>query len=97
MLDKEVNEYRCPYDDCSEYLKKNKIRTAKDPLPHHKRRYHNDRDLAIYKLAIDAYNKGERISYGFEYNLNVLNLLKAFKNRAAQISYVAFVAVSDPI
>ena len=37
------------------------------------------------------------IPYGFEYNLNVLNLLKAFTNRAAQISYVAFVAVSDPI
>lgn len=63
VLDKEVHEYRCSYDSCSEYLKKNKIRTAKDPLTHHKRRYHNDRDLAIYKLAIDAYNKGERISY----------------------------------
>ena len=27
------------------------------------------------------------IPYGFEYNLNVLNLLKAFTNRAALISY----------
>lgn len=97
MLDKEVNEYRCPYDDCSEYLKKNKIRTAKDPLTHHKRRYHNDRDLAIYKLAIDAYNKGERISYGFEYNLNVLNLLKAFTNRAAQISYCENILLFMPV
>lgn len=92
MLDKEVNEYRCPYDDCSEYLKKNKIRTAKDPLTHHKRRYHNDRDLAIYKLAIDAYNKGERISYR-----EVVLMISYLIEGANIVRDVAFVAVSDPI
>lgn len=62
-LDEEISEYKCQFDSCSDYLKKNKIRTDKDIVTHHKRRYHNERDLMIYKIAIEAYNNGERISY----------------------------------
>lgn len=37
------------------------------------------------------------IPYGFEYNLNVLNLLKAFTNRAALISYCENVLLFMPV
>lgn len=60
----EKNEYSLSYDDCSEYLKKSKIRTKNDVVTHHMARPNNDRDLEIYKLAIEAYwDNGKRISY----------------------------------
>lgn len=37
------------------------------------------------------------IPYGFEYNLNVLNLLKAFTNRAALISYCENILLFMPV
>lgn len=60
----ENNTYRLNYDACSDYLKKNKIRTKNDVLTHHIARPNNLRDVQIYELAIQAYNDGgKRISY----------------------------------
>lgn len=60
----ENNRYSLSYEDCSDYLKKNKIRTKNDVVTHHVARPNNERDLKIYKLAIEAYqNGGKRISY----------------------------------
>lgn len=60
----ENNNYSLSYDKCSDYLKKSKIRTKNDVVTHHVARYNNERDLKIYKMAIEAYqNNGEKISY----------------------------------
>lgn len=60
----ENNVYRQTYDECSDYLKKNKIRMPQDVVTHHIARPNNERDLQIYGMAIDAYNNGgNRISY----------------------------------
>jgi len=56
------NEY-LPYDRVSSYVKKNRIRTKNDVLTHHVVRPNNERDVEIYKLTIEAWNKGERIKY----------------------------------
>lgn len=45
------------------YLKENNIRTEEDVVTHHIARPNNDRDVTIYGMAIDAYNRGEKISY----------------------------------
>ena len=61
----EENDVYCQtYDECSDYLKKNKIRTPQDVVTHHIARPNNNRDVQIYGMAIDAYNNdGNRISY----------------------------------
>lgn len=59
----ENDAYRLTYDQCSAYLKENNIRTEEDVVTHHIARPNNDRDVTIYGMAIDAYNRGEKISY----------------------------------
>lgn len=59
----ENDAYRLTYDQCSAYLKENNIRTEEDVVTHHIARPNNDRDVIIYGMAIDAYNRGEKISY----------------------------------
>ena len=61
----ENNSYRLEYDDCSDYLKKNKIRTRNDVVTHHIARPNNPRDVQIYEMAIDAYcnHDGARLMY----------------------------------
>jgi DNA (cytosine-5)-methyltransferase 1 len=60
----ESDAYRQTYDECSDYLKKNKIRMPQDVVTHHIARPNNDRDVQIYGMVIDAYNNGgNRISY----------------------------------
>ncbi|RAL26175.1 DNA cytosine methyltransferase [Thermoflavimicrobium daqui] len=44
----------------SEYLKKYKIRSDKDPLIQHITRPHNDRDREIYYYVIDVWNREKR-------------------------------------
>ena len=59
----ENNNYSMIYEQCSEYLKENNIRTPDDVVTHHMARPNNDRDVTIYGMAIDAYERGEKISY----------------------------------
>ncbi|WP_027406890.1 DNA cytosine methyltransferase [Anaerovibrio sp. RM50] len=59
----ENDEYCLDYDQCSEYLRHNNIRTPDDVVTHHIARPNNDRDVVIYGMVIDAYARGEKISY----------------------------------
>lgn len=59
----ENNQYCLGYGQCSEYLRANKIRTPEDVVTHHIARQNNERDVAIYKIAIDAYARGKKVSY----------------------------------
>ena len=60
----ENNTYALDYEDCSDYLKENGIRTPEDVVTHHMARPNCDRDVQIYGMAIDAWNDGEqRLSY----------------------------------
>jgi len=57
----QVQEYRAGPNN---YLKESEIRPEKqDILLHHVARPHCERDLQIYKLAIEAMNEGRRIKY----------------------------------
>jgi len=56
-----VKEYLTPP---TKYLKNSGIRTDKDILIQHEARFHNERDLEIYRLAVDKWETGEiRIKY----------------------------------
>lgn len=59
------NEYCLDYKECSDYLKRNKIRTKNDVVTHHIARPNNPRDVEIYEMAIDAYcnHDGARLMY----------------------------------
>lgn len=59
----ENNQYRLDYKQCSEYLRNNSIRTPEDIVTQHIARPNNERDIAIYGMAIDAYLRGEKIRY----------------------------------
>lgn len=60
----ENNTYSVSYDDCSDYLKKSGIRGPDDVVTHHIARPNCERDIQIYGMAIDAWNKNEkRLSY----------------------------------
>lgn len=60
----ENNAYAVDYEECSDYLKKNGIRTQDDVVTHHIARPNCERDVKIYGMAIDAWNDGEqRLSY----------------------------------
>ncbi len=61
---KENNAYAVGYEECSDYLKENGIRTPDDVVTHHIARPNCERDVQIYGMAIDAWNDGEqRLSY----------------------------------
>ncbi len=75
----ENNRYKSSYDDCSDYVKKNKIRTEDDLVTHHIARTNNDRDIQIYKMAIEAYtDSGKRIMYD-----QLPDILKTHKNQSS--------------
>lgn len=52
-----------PFNQASTYVKRNNIRTRNDVLTHHVVRPNNPRDVEIYRLAIQAWNNGERLKY----------------------------------
>jgi DNA (cytosine-5)-methyltransferase 1 len=54
------NKYDLPHNH---YLKRNHIRNGKDFITQHKARPHNDRDLEIYKIAIEKFEDKERLKY----------------------------------
>ena len=66
------------YDnDTNEYLEKSAIRNGSDFVTQHVARPHNDRDLEIYKIAIDKWlNDKERLRYG-----DLPDRLKTHKNQ----------------
>lgn len=76
----ENNSYKLEFDECSEFLKRNKIRTEFDIVTHHVARANNPIDVQIYKLAIEAYNNenGKKISYD-----KLPDYLKTHKNQTA--------------
>ena len=55
----------CPYNKYdlpnNHYLKRNHIRNGKEFITQHKARPHNDRDLEIYKIAIEKFENKERV------------------------------------
>ncbi len=55
---KRIHKY---YADTNEYLDNNEIRNGVDFVSQHITRPHNERDLMIYKLAIDYLEQGERL------------------------------------
>lgn len=63
--------------DTNEYLEKSAIRNGTDFVTQHVARTHNDRDLEIYKIAIDKWLNGkERLKYG-----DLPERLKTHKNQ----------------
>ena len=63
----------------NQYLKKSSIRKENDVLTLHNARPHNQRDLKIYKFAIDLWNKDKtRLKYS-----NLPQNLKTHKNEAS--------------
>ena len=63
--------------DTNEYLEKSAIRNGADFVTQHVARPHNDRDLEIYKIAIDKWlNNRERLKYG-----DLPERLKTHKNQ----------------
>ncbi|WP_300393335.1 DNA cytosine methyltransferase [uncultured Psychrobacter sp.] len=63
--------------DTNEYLEKSAIRNGADFVTQHVARTHNDRDLEIYKIAIDKWLNGkERLKYG-----DLPERLKTHKNQ----------------
>lgn len=87
---RERNEYSLPYDQCSEYLRANNIRTPDDILTHHISRYNNERDVAIYKIVIDAYLRGEKIHYN-----QLPDELKTHKNQTSFIDRFKVIEGND--
>jgi DNA (cytosine-5)-methyltransferase 1 len=57
---KDVTKYK---NATTEYLEQNQIRNGVDFVTQHIARPHNERDLAIYKIAVKKLRKGERLRY----------------------------------
>lgn len=79
-----------PYQtETTEYLDKFQLRNGVDFVTQHIARPHNDRDLAIYKIAIDKWlNKSERLKYP--------DLPKKLKTHKNESSFVDRFKVVDP-
>ncbi|MGO1653083.1 DNA cytosine methyltransferase [Senegalia sp. (in: firmicutes)] len=77
----------------TEALLNTKIRDKKDLLTHHISRPNNDRDLKIYKIAVESWNeKNERLKYSdLPYELithkNTKSFLDRFKVVAGNLNY----------
>lgn len=73
---KDVSEYRS--SKYSDYLRTMKLRSDDDVLTLHKARPNKDRDIEIYRKAIEAWNdgKGSRLNYN-----SLPEELKTHKNR----------------
>ena len=73
----EMRDY-CMNHYCK-YVKENGIRTADDVLTHHKSRPHIERDIMIYKKAIELWNDGhQRLNYN-----HLPDELKTHRNRSS--------------
>lgn len=67
---------RYPSDKYSKYLRETGIRTPEDILTLHESRPNKERDIEIYKRAIEEWNKGNRLNYN-----DLPEELKTHKNR----------------
>lgn len=63
------------YKNSNEYLKETELRNGVDFVTQHITRPNNERDLAIYKIAVKKLKKGERLKYN-----DLPDLLKTHKN-----------------
>ena len=77
--------------DTNEYLEKSQIRNGADFVTQHVARSHNDRDLEIYKIAIDKWlNNKERLKYG-----DLPERLKTHKNQSSFIDRFKVVDINS--
>ncbi len=77
--------------DTNEYLEKSAIRNGADFVTQHVARTHNDRDLEIYKIAIDKWLNGkERLRYG-----DLPERLKTHKNQSSFIDRFKVVDINS--
>lgn len=68
--------------ETTDYLEKFELRNGFDFVSQHIARPHNERDLAIYKIAIQKLQKGERLKYpDLPTNLKTHNNQKSFLDR----------------
>ncbi|WP_339917132.1 DNA cytosine methyltransferase [Yeosuana marina] len=68
--------------DTNEYLKKFDLRNGVDFVTQHIARPHNNRDLEIYKIAINKFEKGKRLKYpDLPERLKTHNNQKSFVDR----------------
>ena len=75
--------------ETTEYLEKHQLRNGVDFVTQHIARPHNDRDLAIYKIAIKKWlNKSERLKYP--------DLPKKLKTHKNETAFVDRFKVVDP-
>lgn len=78
---KRIQQYS---SDINEYLKKTEIRNGSTFVSQHITRPHNEKDLNIYKLAIEKYYQGEKIRNdqipeGIRTQKNITDFLDRFK------------------
>lgn len=71
-----ASEY--PSAEMSEYLRSNGLRTEEDILTHHTARPNKDRDISIYKRAIELWKEHQRLNYN-----DLPDELKTHRNRTA--------------
>jgi len=83
------SEYRTA--EISDYLKKTGIRTTEDVLTLHASRPNKDRDIAIYKRAIELWKEGKRLNYN-----ELPDELKTHKNRTSFLDRFKVVEGHDP-
>lgn len=57
------NEYSVDYANASAYVREHHIREEGDILTHHTARPNTERDVKIYRLAIEAWQSGRRLKY----------------------------------
>ena len=84
-----ASEYRTV--EMSEYLKKTGIRTTEDVLTLHISRPNKERDIAIYKRAIELWQEGKRLNYN-----DLPDELKTHKNRSSFLDRFKVVEGSEP-
>lgn len=74
-----ITDYQC---EASEYLKRFDLRNGVNFVTQHIARPHNENDLAIYKIAVQKLNEGERLKYpDIPKNLKTHSNQKSFLDR----------------
>lgn len=77
--EKPITKYK---KDITEYLERFELRNGVDFVTQHIARPHNERDLAIYKIAVQKLKKGERLRYpDLPEELKTHNNQKSFLDR----------------
>ena len=84
-----ASEYRTSH--MSDYVRDTGIRTCSDVLTLHKSRPNKDRDIAIYKKAIELWSEGKRLNYN-----GLPDELKTHKNRSAFLDRFKVVEGNEP-